>query len=104
TQLSHIQSAMDQVKIARAEYDRHVVERKQAFDQVPKLLAGTLRRLEASGTKPEYLENARAHVHRFIGVSLFPAVSPASGTLRLLYSSGAHRPCQQQAGSLRDDA
>ena len=69
TQLSHIQSAMDQVKIAKADYDRHVDERKQAFDQVPKLLAGTLRRLEASGTKPEYLENARAHVHRFIGAS-----------------------------------
>jgi len=69
TLLSHIQSAMDQVKIAKADYDRHVDERKQAFDQVPKLLAGTLRRLEASGTKPEYLENARAHVHRFIGAS-----------------------------------
>jgi hypothetical protein len=69
TQLSHIQSAMDHVRIAKAEYDRHVVERKQAFDQIPKLLAGTLRRLEASGTKPEYLENARAHVHRFIGAS-----------------------------------
>jgi hypothetical protein len=67
SQVNQIHSALDAVKTAKAKYDLYVNERKQAFDLVPKLLAGTLRRLEASGTKSEQLEDARAYVHRFSG-------------------------------------
>jgi len=69
TQLYHIQSAIENVKIAKAEYDNEVNHRKQAFDQLPRLLSGILRRLEASGAKPEKLEDARAYVHQIIGAS-----------------------------------
>lgn len=69
TQLNHIQSAIENVKIAKAEYDNEVNQRKQAFDQLPRLLSGILRRLEASGAKPEKLEDARAYVHQIIGAS-----------------------------------
>lgn len=67
TMLGRVQSAMENVKIAKAEYNRQVNQRKQVFDQVPTILAGILRRLEASGAKPEQLEDARAYVHQFIG-------------------------------------
>lgn len=67
TTLGHIQSAMENVKIAKAEYNQQVNQRKQVFDQIPRMLAGILRRLEASGAKPEQLEDARTYAHQFIG-------------------------------------
>ena len=67
SQVNQVHAALDAVKQAKAKYDELVNQRKQAFDLVPKILAGTLRRLEASGTKPEQLEDARAYVHQFIG-------------------------------------
>jgi hypothetical protein len=67
-QIGQIRVALDAVKAAKANYDFHVNERKQAFALVPRILAGTLRRLEALGTKPEQMDDARAYVHQFIGV------------------------------------
>jgi hypothetical protein len=69
TQLNHIQSAIENVKIAKADYDNQVNQRKQVFDQLPRLLSGILRTLEASGAKPEKLEDARAYAHQIMGAS-----------------------------------
>lgn len=69
SQVIQIRAALDAVKVAKANYDLHVNARKQAFDLVPRILAGILRRLEAAGTKPEQLDDARAYVHQFIGAS-----------------------------------
>jgi uncharacterized protein YukE len=68
-QLNQVQSAMENVKIAKAEYDNEVNQRKQAFDDLPRLLSGILRTLEASGAKPEKLEDARSFVHQITGAS-----------------------------------
>lgn len=68
-QLNQVQSAMENVKIAKAEYDNEVNQRKQAFDKLPRLLSGILRTLEASGAKPEKLEDARSFVHQITGAS-----------------------------------
>jgi hypothetical protein len=68
-QLNQIQSAMENVKIAKAEYDNEVNRRKQAFDRLPRLLSSILRTLEASGAKPEKLEDARSFVHQITGAS-----------------------------------
>lgn len=99
TTLGHIQSAMENVKIAKAEYNQQVNQRKQVFDQIPRMLAGILRRLEASGAKPEQLEDARAYVHQFIGaVPKIRAAVPSEqtestaspkGRLQLAYVSKA---------------
>lgn len=63
------QSAMEQVKVAKAEYDNQVNLRKQTFDQLPRLVSSVLRTLEASGAKPEKLEDARSFAHQLLGSS-----------------------------------
>ena len=63
------QSAMEQVKVAKAEYDNQVNLRKQTFDLLPRLISSILRTLEASGAKPEKLDDARSFVHQLIGSS-----------------------------------
>jgi len=63
------QSAMEQAKVAKAEYDNQVNLRKQTFDQLPRLVSSILRTLEASGAKPEKLEDARSFSHQLIGSS-----------------------------------
>jgi hypothetical protein len=63
------QSAMEHVKVAKAEYDNQVNLRKQTFDQLPRLVSSILRTLEASGAKPEKLDDARSFVHQLIGSS-----------------------------------
>lgn len=68
-QLNKVQSAMENVKIAKAEYDNEVNQRKQAFDKLPRLLSGIMLTLEASGAKPEKLEDARSFVHQITGSS-----------------------------------
>jgi hypothetical protein len=101
SQVIQIRAALDAVKVAKANYDLHVNQRKQAFDLVPRILAGILRRLEASGTQPEQLDDARAYVRQFVGASprsrtRTPEASeqaelvPASkGILQLAYTSKA---------------
>ncbi|MEK6780693.1 MAG: hypothetical protein AABY93_03250 [Bacteroidota bacterium] len=63
------QSAMEQVKVAKAEYDNDVNQRKQTFDQLSRLVSSILRTLEASGAKPEKLDDARSFAHQLIGSS-----------------------------------
>lgn len=63
------QSAMEHVKVAKAEYDNQVNLRKQTFDQLPRLVSSILRTLEASGAKPEKLEDARSFAHQLLGSS-----------------------------------
>ncbi len=63
------QSAMEHVKVAKAEYDDQVNLRKQTFDQLPRLVSSILRTLEASGAKPEKLEDARSFAHQLLGSS-----------------------------------
>lgn len=69
SQVNQIQLALEAVKTAKANYDLHVNKRKQAFDLMPRILAGILRRLESAGTQREQLEDARAYVHQFNGAS-----------------------------------
>lgn len=68
-QVKQIHSALEAVKTAKANYDLQVNQRKQAFDRMPRVLAGILRMLESYGTKPEQLDDARAYVHQFIGTA-----------------------------------
>lgn len=55
--------------MTKALYDNGVNERKQVFDQLPRLAASVLRTLEASGAAPEKLEDARLFVHLITGYS-----------------------------------
>lgn len=101
SQVIQIRAALDTVKVAKANYDFHVNARKQAFDLIPRILAGILRRLEASGTKPEQLEDARAYVHQFVGASprsrtrtseaseQSESLPPAKSILQLAFTSKA---------------
>jgi len=68
-QLIEVKSAIEKAKLARTEFDSEVNQRKQAFDQLPKVLSGILRTLEASGAKPEKMEDARAFVNQIMGAS-----------------------------------
>ena len=68
-QLNVTQSALEQVKVAKTDYDNEVNRRKQTFDQLPRLAASMLRLLEASGAKPEKLDDARSFVHQLLGRS-----------------------------------
>jgi len=52
---------------AKSLYDNQVNQRKQVFDQLPKLVASILRTLEASGASPEKLNDARAFAHQITG-------------------------------------
>ncbi len=63
------QSAMEHVKVVKAEYDNQVNLRKQTFDQLPRLVSSILRTLEASGAKPEKLDDARSFAHQLLGSS-----------------------------------
>lgn len=69
SQVNQIHLALDAVKTTKANYDLQVNQRKQAFDRMPRILAGILRRLESYGTRPEQLDDARAYVHQFNGAA-----------------------------------
>ena len=68
-QLIEVKSAIEKAKLARTEFDSEVNQRKQAFDKLPRLLSGIMLTLEASGAKPEKLEDARSFVHQITGSS-----------------------------------
>lgn len=68
-QVNQIHSALEAVKTTKANYDLQVNQRKQAFERMPRILAGILRMLESYGTRPEQLDDARAYVHQFIGAA-----------------------------------
>jgi hypothetical protein len=67
--LEQAQKAIEDVRIARANYDNEVNHRRQVFDALPRLAAGILRLLEASGAAPEKLNDARSFVHILTGKS-----------------------------------
>jgi hypothetical protein len=52
---------------AKTLFDNQVNQRKQVFDQLPKLVASILRTLEASGASAEKLNDARAFAHQITG-------------------------------------
>ncbi len=68
-QLNETQSVMENVKVAKNQFDNQANSRKQTFDQLPNLIASVLRTLEASGAKPEKMEDARAFAHQILGKS-----------------------------------
>jgi hypothetical protein len=67
--LTETQLAIEQVRIAKTSFDNGVNQRKQTFDQVSKLVSSILRTLEASGAKPEKVDDARAFAHQIFGIS-----------------------------------
>ena len=60
---------IEQVKVAKTAFDNEVNQRRQIFDQLPRLVSSILRTLEASGAKPEKLDDARSFAHQLIGSS-----------------------------------
>jgi hypothetical protein len=52
---------------AKSLYDNQVNQRKQVFDQLPKLVSSVLRTLEASGASREKLNDARSFAHQITG-------------------------------------
>jgi hypothetical protein len=67
--LNEAQAAIEHVKVAKTAFDNEVNQRRQVFDQLPRLVSSILRTLEASGAKPEKLDDARAFAHQLIGSS-----------------------------------
>lgn len=68
-QVSQTRKALEQVIVAKSLYDNHVNQRKQVFDQLPRLVSSILRTLEASGASPEKVEDARQFAHLLLGAS-----------------------------------
>lgn len=68
-QLSATRQAMQQVITAKAAFDNEVNFRKQVFGPLPSLVSRVLRSLEASGSTPEKLEDARAFARPITGYS-----------------------------------
>ncbi len=67
--LNETQLAIEQVKIAKTNFDNEVNQRKQTFDQLLNLVSSILRTLEASGAKPEKVEDVRMFAHQIKGRS-----------------------------------
>lgn len=97
-QQKEVKKALELVIAAKAHFDTVANERKQVFQALSRLVASILRMLETSGASAETVEDARAFVHQFMGVSAKrrePA--PAEGavpvskrsTLQLAYVSKA---------------
>ncbi len=61
--------ALNHVIDAKSHYDNQVNQRKQQFDQLPRLAASIMRTLEASGASKEKLDDARAYAQRITGKS-----------------------------------
>lgn len=68
TQLETVRQVLEQVISTKTHYDNEVNRRKQAFDQLPRLVSSILRTLEASGASPEKLDDARQFVHQISGM------------------------------------
>jgi hypothetical protein len=62
-------AALTQVINAKSLYDNEVNQRKQVFDQLPRLAASVMRTLEASGATVEKLDDARQFVRMITGSS-----------------------------------
>jgi hypothetical protein len=66
-QRQKVNSSIANTISAKSLYDNQVNQRKQAFDQLPKLVSSIMRTLEASGASPEKLNDARAFAHKITG-------------------------------------
>ena len=58
-QRQQVNSTLANTISAKTLYDNQVNQRRQVFDQLPKLVASILRTLEASGASPEKVNDAR---------------------------------------------
>ncbi|MBI1767931.1 MAG: hypothetical protein HYR67_06130 [Bacteroidetes bacterium] len=67
TQRQKVNSTLANTIGAKSLYDNEVNQRKQVFDQLPKLVSSILRTLEASGASPEKLNDARAFARQITG-------------------------------------
>jgi hypothetical protein len=78
-QFKGAQRAIDEVIMAKTRYDNEVNLRKQVFDELPRLTSRIMRTLEATGAKPEKLDDARGFVKQILGRSPGnrPPASPA---------------------------
>ncbi len=80
TQKQEVASALARVISAKTAYDDKVNERKQLFDQLPRLVSSTLRLLESANVSKEKLEDARAFAQKVVGKSPKGKVAaPAEG-------------------------
>jgi hypothetical protein len=59
--------SLSKVIETKTEYDNSVNHRKQLFDQLPRLVASTMRTLEACGAAEEKLDDARASARQILG-------------------------------------
>ncbi len=98
------QSAMEHVKVVKAEYDNQVNLRKQTFDQLPRLVSSILRTLEASGAKPEKLDDARSFAHQLLGSSPKNRAPLASGQANQMTKETNQRSTLQLAYVSKADA
>jgi hypothetical protein len=69
SRLSEARQVIEDVSVAKAEYDNAVNQRSQVFGSIPRLASGILRILEANGAGPEKLADARSLFHEITGVS-----------------------------------
>lgn len=67
SKMEAVRQALDAVKETRVHFSNEVNARKQAFDQLPALVASVMRTLEATGASAEKLANARTFVKAFFG-------------------------------------
>jgi hypothetical protein len=78
-QFKGAQRAIDEVIMAKTRYDNEVNLRKQVFDELPRLTSRIMRTLEATGAKPEKLDDALGFMNQILGRSPRnrPPASPA---------------------------
>jgi hypothetical protein len=67
SKMEAVRQTLDVVKETRVHFSNEVNARKQAFDQLPVLVASVMRTLEATGASAEKLANARTFVKGFFG-------------------------------------
>lgn len=82
--LTEVRAAIEQARVAKTNFDNVVNQRRQTFNQLPRLVSGILRTLESSGAKPEKLADARSFAHLLLGRSLknrLPIPSESTGNL-----------------------
>ncbi len=78
-QLEEVRMQIELMKVAKAQLDWLVNERRYVFDQLPRLAARIMRTLEASRASAEMLADARQYVRELVGKPKSrPAEQPAS--------------------------
>jgi hypothetical protein len=75
SKMEAVRQALEVVKETRVHFSNEVNARKQAFDQLPALIASVMCTLEATCASAEKLANARTFVKAFFGRSPKPAIA-----------------------------